>query len=119
MNSVKGWLYNGYDKLSESGELPRDSADVYNLYMAKNEAEGCQLALCADKRYGSLSLEAASDDGAPELTIYKESFVSVKDDYLPDALAPFSGKLTLLADRNAVLYCALRLTMRRCRRLQL
>ena len=67
---------------------------------------------CVDKRYGSLSLEAASDDGAPELTIYKESFVSVKDDYLPDALAPFSGKLTLLADRNAVCICALRLTMR-------
>ena len=31
MNSVKGWLYNGYDKLSESGELPRDSADDENL----------------------------------------------------------------------------------------
>ena len=104
MTDIKGMLYNGYDKLSESSELARDGADVYNLYMAKNEAEGCQLALRSTKRYGSLALDVTYDDGAPELTIYKESFVSVKDDYLPDALAPFGGKLTLLADRNAVLY---------------
>ena len=45
MTDIKGMLYNGYDKLSESSELARDGTDVYNLYMAKNEAEGCQLAL--------------------------------------------------------------------------
>ena len=103
MSNIKGWLYNGFDKLSESGGIPSEN-DVYNLYMAKNEAEGCQLAFCADKRYGSVTLETAAEEGAPELTIYKESFVSVGNDYLPDALAPFSGKLTLIADRNAVLY---------------
>jgi len=103
---IRSFVTNGIDKYTEETEISADAPKSHALYMAKNEDEGAQILFRANERFGSVALDitSAPEDG-PALTVYKEAAVSTgKSENTPDALAPFSGKLTLLRDRTAGVY---------------
>lgn len=102
---ITTWITNGIDKITTE-LLPDVKAELqYELWMAKNEAEGCQIAIRADKRYGSIGFSCTEqpEDG-PALTILREHTLTADEKEYPDPLSPCTGKLTLLADKTAALY---------------
>ena len=103
--NIQSMVFNGIDKITEETAIAADAPKSYAVYMAKNEDEGCQIAFRADERIGSIALDVtnAPADG-PALTIYKEYTVPTGDVNTPDALSPFTGKLTLMRDRTAAVY---------------
>lgn len=106
---IKGFVTNGIDKYTEEFVVEDGAPKTTALYMAKNEDEGAQVYFRASERVGSVSFETvtAPEDG-PELLIYREDTVPTGKVNTPDALAPFSGKLTLKRDQTAGLYLRFR-----------
>ncbi len=103
-NEILTWVTDGIDKIREDTGAPESRKTEYSLRMAKNEAEGCQVAFRASRRFGSVSFVCTeADDGAPALSIYREHTLKAGGGYYPDPLSPFSGKLTLLPDSTASL----------------
>ncbi len=105
MTSITSFVTNGIDKYTEEYVIPENAPKSHTLYMAKNEDEGCQIYFRAPERIGSIALDitSAPEDG-PALTVYKEFTVPTGNENTPDALGPFSGKLTLMRDRTAGVY---------------
>ncbi len=105
MNNIQSMVYNGIDKITEETTIAADAPKSHALYMAKNEDEGCQIAIRSDTRIGSIAFDivSAPEDG-PALTIYRENTVPTGKTNTPDPLAPFTGKLTLMRDRTTGLY---------------
>ena len=105
MTSITSFVTNGIDKYTEEYVIPENAPKSHALYMAKNEDEGCQIYFRAPERLGSVAFDitSAPEDG-PTLTVYKEFTVPTNKENTPDALAPFSGKLTLMRDRTAGVY---------------
>ena len=104
--NIQSTVFNGIDKITEETAIAADAPKSYSVYMAKNEDEGCQIAIRSDARIGSIALDITSqpEDG-PALTIYKESTVPTgKEENTPDPLGPFTGKLTLMRDRTVCVY---------------
>ena len=103
--NIQSMVFNGIDKITEETTIAADAPKSYALYMAKNEDEGCQIAIRSDERIGSIALDITSQpaDG-PALTVYRENTVPTGNDNTPDPLAPFTGKLTLMRDRTTCVY---------------
>ncbi len=102
---ITTWITNGIDKITEDMTIADNAVNTIDLWMAKNEAEGCQVAFRAPKRYGSIAFTCtAQPENGPALEIFKEHTLAAGDKYYPDPLSPFSGKLTLLADKTGSLY---------------
>ena len=99
-------------------ETAAGTRSTYTVYLAKNEYEGCQLAVNFPEYYDNFSLTAEiasapgglKDTGSVSVEIYREYFVSVimaspyvatdvktegSQKYYPDALAPFNGTMAL------------------------
>lgn len=106
---IKSFITNGIDKYTEEHVIEDDAPKSTTLYMAKNEDEGAQIFFRASERMGSVALDvtAVPEDG-PALLIYKESTVPTGEVNTPDALAPFSGKLTLMRDKTVGVYLRFR-----------
>ncbi len=106
MEQILVWLSNGFDKITDDMTPAADASQTVDIWMAKNETEGAQVSLRAPKRYGSVTFSCTSQtkEGAPTMTIYRETTIPTGGKYYPDPLAPFSGKLTLLADTTTTLY---------------
>ncbi|MBQ8578940.1 MAG: DUF4091 domain-containing protein [Clostridia bacterium] len=102
MNNPAVWIVNGFDKITEDTEAPVSPVLTYDLYMAKNEAESCQISMRSDKRIGSFALTCTEEaENGPTLDLFREDTVPTGKTDTPDGLSPFSGKLTLLADRSS------------------
>lgn len=102
---ITTWITNGIDKLTEDMLPEGDLTRQIDLWMAKNEAEGCQVAFRADKRYGSIAFSCTEQpENGPALELFQERTVQAGEKYYPDPLSPFSGKMTLLADKTTTLY---------------
>ncbi len=68
---VNAWTAHSYDKIAANGELPASPSTWYDVYMAKGETEGCQLAFRSDSALGGLSLKCAyKEDGSLDYKIY-------------------------------------------------
>ena len=74
--NIQSMVFNGIDKITEETTIAADAPKSYALYMAKNEDEGCQIAIRSDERIGSIALDITSQpaDG-PALTVYRENTV--------------------------------------------
>lgn len=108
-DKIKSFVTNGIDKYTEEHVIEDNAPKSYALYMAKNEDEGAQVFFRAAERFGSVAFDitSAPEDG-PALTLYRENTVQTGSVNTPDALAPFSGKLTLLRDKTAGMYLRFR-----------
>lgn len=104
MKKIESTVFNGIDKITEDIVIAADAPKSYSLYMAKNEDEGCQIAFRASERFGSIALDITAPEEGPALTVYKEYTVPTGNTNTPDALSPFTGKLTLMRDRTAAVY---------------
>jgi len=106
---VAGFVTNGIDKYTEESIIADGAPKSAAIYMARNEDEGAQILFRAAERIGSIAFDivSAPEDG-PALDIYKESTVPTGDVNTPDALAPFSGKMTLKRDQTVGLYLRFR-----------
>ncbi len=99
------WIANGFDKITDDMKMPEGASQTVDIYMAKNESEGCQIALRAPERITGISMECTdAPENAPTVAIFREQTVRTGDVYTPDALAPFSGKLTMRSNTTQVLY---------------
>ncbi len=107
MNTLMIWTANGFDKITDDAIPAADCTQTVDVYMAKNAGGGCQIALRAEERLTGIAVTCENaPDPAPTYTIFREQTVRTGDVYTPDALAPFSGKLTLRSDTTQVLYLA-------------
>ncbi len=105
MYHIQSMVFNGIDKITEETVIAADAPKSYAIYMAKNEDEGCQIAIRSEEHVGSIALDITSkpEDG-PALTIYRENTVPTGDINTPDPLAPFTGKLSLRRNRTTGVY---------------
>ena len=106
---IKSFVTNGIDKYAAEYVIEDNAPKSAAIYMAKNEDEGAQVFFRASERFGSVAFETVSapEDG-PAILIYREDTVLTGKENTPDALAPFSGKLTLKRDQTAGLYLRFR-----------
>ncbi len=105
MKTLTVWMTNGFDKITDDMTAPEGFTQTVDIYMAKNASGGCQIALRSDERLTGVTVTCErAPDNAPAYTVFREQTVRTGDVYTPDALAPFSGKLTMRADTTQVLY---------------
>ncbi|MBQ8641603.1 MAG: DUF4091 domain-containing protein [Clostridia bacterium] len=105
MESITTWMTNGIDKVTEEQTIGENPVYTMDIWMSKNEAEGCQVSFRAPKRYGSIAFTCTKQpDGAPALDMFKVHTLPAGGKHYPDPLSPFSGKLTLLKDTTASVY---------------
>ncbi len=105
MEPITTWMTNGIDKVTEEQTIGENPAYTMDVWLAKNEAEGCQVSFRAPKRYGSIAFTCTKQpDNAPVLDMFKVHTLPAGGKHYPDPLSPFSGKLTLLAETTASVY---------------
>lgn len=104
MSDFTTFITNGFDKLTGGAELPSGGETTYTVYMAKNEAESCQIAIRSAKRRGSVGFRQTGGEAeGVSVDVFREALVSAGREDYPDPLVPFGGKLTLLRDTTTTL----------------
>ena len=97
--NIKAWAFNSYEKtIVNSRPSVSGTSAEFNVYLAKGESEGCQVAIYSDSKIDKVSLKLVS--GETELlkpsmyAMYRTHDINGKR--YTDALIPYYGrKLTL------------------------
>jgi hypothetical protein len=98
MSEIKYWLTNSFSKIQPDTE--GNGNTVYDIYMAKNESESCQLVLRSGEEMTGLKIIKSGPENI-NAEILREYYIETKNGvYYPDPLAPATDDFTLKADQN-------------------
>lgn len=92
------WMSNGMDKVRSDAVMPEGAKCVSQLYMAKNETEGCQFSIRPDEKLTGVKLEYEKDiaEGIT-VEVLREAPIAMTGGY-PDPVYPAMASITLPAD---------------------
>ncbi len=93
---IKTWITHGFEKICGSAVAPALCPLSHHLFMAKNEAEVCQIAFVSTEEK-EVKLTLSGEVEGISVSLYQEYFVPAKGELWPDPLVPTDGNITLSA----------------------
>ncbi len=93
---IKTWITHGFDKIVGSAKAPETLSSSYDVFMAKNEAEVCQISFVSDEKK-KVNIKLSSVLGITH-QLYIEHFVPVRGELWPDPLVPTDGEVELSSE---------------------
>lgn len=105
---IKTWITHGFDKIVGSAKAPETLNTSFDMYMAKNEAEVCQISFVSDEKK-TVSLTVSP---VPGLThqLFVEHYVPVRGELWPDPLVPTDGEVALSSENPTTVMIEFRST---------
>lgn len=98
------WVYEGYEKITQTDRKPDGATTSIDLYMAKNEKEGFHIAIRSTEDVEGLKVNLVSgnrDDISVEM--FSEHFIKSIRKYYPDPIVPFDGTFSVASKKNSAI----------------